>query len=187
MKILLDGVTKYLTGTRQTKYIVCSSRKQQPDYWDRIRQATGQQEKTTAGKEHGYWQLQRNQEVIGQDNLLRGKFAKDQRKLNGVHNRKLKDIQRQIEKVQRDQEKIREAQEKERDLYWDPTRPMKKEEEIGRTTKEEESKSRCISAGVGRHHTDHQKIMVRAQYRSSSTTPRTKTHIKNNRSNTDSH
>ena len=28
LDILLDGVTKYLTGTRQTKYIVGSSRKQ---------------------------------------------------------------------------------------------------------------------------------------------------------------
>ena len=27
MDILLDGVTKYLTGTRQTKYIVGSNRK----------------------------------------------------------------------------------------------------------------------------------------------------------------
>ena len=85
MEVLVDRVTKYLTGTRQTKYTVGSSRKQQLDYWDKIRQATGQQEKTTAGK--------RNQEVIGWDNLLRGKFEKDWGNLNGVHNRKLKDIQ----------------------------------------------------------------------------------------------
>ena len=71
-----------------------SSRKQQTGYWDRIRQATGQQE-TTTNKEHDYWQLQRNQEAIEWDNLLRGKFAKDWRKLNGVHNRKQKDIQQQ--------------------------------------------------------------------------------------------
>ena len=90
---LLDRVTKYLTGTRQTKYILGTSRKQKPDYWDRIRQATGQQTKITASKEHDYWQLQRNQGVIGWDNLLRGKFVKDWRNLNGVHNRKLKDIQ----------------------------------------------------------------------------------------------
>ena len=51
---------------------------------------------------------------------------KDWRKLNGVYNKKLKDIQQQKEKVQQEQKKIREAQEKERDLYWDLTRPMKK-------------------------------------------------------------
>ena len=56
LEILLDGVTKYLTGTRQTKYIVGSSRKQQTDYWDRIRQVTGQE--TTTNKENDYWQLQ---------------------------------------------------------------------------------------------------------------------------------
>ena len=55
LEILLDGVTKYLTGTRQTNYIVGSSRKQQTDYCDGIRQATGQQEKTTEGKDHDYW------------------------------------------------------------------------------------------------------------------------------------
>ena len=32
LAILLDGVTKYLTGTRQTKYIVGSKGKQKPDY-----------------------------------------------------------------------------------------------------------------------------------------------------------
>ena len=58
LEILLDGVTKYLTGTRQTKYIVGSSRKQQTDYWDRIRQVTGRE--TTANEEKDYWQLQRN-------------------------------------------------------------------------------------------------------------------------------
>ena len=121
--ILLDGVTKCLTGIRQTKYIVGSNRKQKPDYWDRICQATG---KTQANEEHEYWELQRNQEAIGWDNLLRGKFAKDWRKLNGVYNRKLKEIQEKTEKAHREQEKIREAQEKERDLYWDPMRPMKK-------------------------------------------------------------
>ena len=90
LEILLDGVTKYLSGTRQTKYIVDSSRKQQTNYWDQIRQATGQV--IITNKEHEYWQLQQNLEAIGWDNLLRGKFAKDWRKLNGVHNRKLKDI-----------------------------------------------------------------------------------------------
>ena len=124
MEILLDGVTKYLTKTRHTKYIVGSSRKSQTSYWNRIRQVTGQA--ITPVEEHDYWQLQRYQEAIGWDNLLRGKFAKDWRKLNGIHNRKLKDIQREKEKVQREQEKLREAQEKERELYWDPMRPAKK-------------------------------------------------------------
>ena len=79
-----------------------------------------------ANGEHDYWQLQQNQEAIGWDNLLRGKFAKDWRKLNGVHNNKLKDIQREKDKINREQKKIREAKEKEQDLYWDPTRPTKK-------------------------------------------------------------
>ena len=52
---------------------------------------------------------QRNQEAIGWDNLLQGKFAKDWIKLNGVHNRKLKAIQQQKKKLQREQEKLREA------------------------------------------------------------------------------
>ena len=124
LEILLDGVTKYLTGTRQTKFIVDSSRKQQTSYWDQIRQATGQV--ITPNEEHDYWQLQRNQEAIGWDNLLRGKFAKDWRRLNGVHNRKLKDIQQEKDKVQRERKKRREAEEQQRNPYWDPTRPMKK-------------------------------------------------------------
>ena len=40
LEILLDGVTKYLTGTEQTKYIVGNKGKQKPDYWDRIRKVT---------------------------------------------------------------------------------------------------------------------------------------------------
>ena len=52
------------------------------------------------------------------------------------------------------------------------------EEEDGRTTEEGETKSRRISVGVSGHHANHQKIMVRAQYRPSSTTSRTKTHSK---------
>ena len=63
LEILLDGVTKHLIGTRQTKYIVGSSRKQQTDYRDQIRQVTGQE--TTANKENNYWQFQQNQEEIG--------------------------------------------------------------------------------------------------------------------------
>ena len=66
----------------------------------------------------------------GWDNLLHGKCAKDWRKLNGVHNRKLKDIQPEKDKVQREQRKLREAQ--------DPTRPMKKR----RTTVEEPEKKK---------------------------------------------
>ena len=82
-------MTKNLTGTRQTKYIVGSKGKQKLDYLDRIREVNGN---TPENKEHEYWQLQRNHEAIGWDNLLRGKFAKDWRKLNGVYNRKLKEI-----------------------------------------------------------------------------------------------
>ena len=126
LEIMLDGVTKYLSGTRQTKYIVGSSRKQQTSYWDRICQATGQV--ITPNKEHDYWQLQRNQEAIGWDNLLQGKFTKGWRKLNGVHNRKLKDIQQEKDKVQREQRKLREAK--------DLTRPRKKQ----RTTVEKPKK-----------------------------------------------
>ena len=68
LEILLDGVTKYLSGTRQTKYIVGSSRRQQTSYWDQIRAASGIV--IPPNKEHDYWQLQRNQEAIGWDNLL---------------------------------------------------------------------------------------------------------------------
>ena len=56
LDILLDGTTKYLTGTRQTKYIVSSSSKQQTDYCNHIRLAKVQQERTMEGKEHDYWQ-----------------------------------------------------------------------------------------------------------------------------------
>ena len=52
--IPLDGVTKYLTGTRQTKYIVNSSSTQQIDYWDRICQVRGDQERTLEGVEDEY-------------------------------------------------------------------------------------------------------------------------------------
>ena len=124
LEILLDGVTKYLSGTRQTKYIVGSSRKQQTSYWDRIREASGIV--IPPNEEHAYWQLQRNQEAIGWDNLLRGKFVKDWRKLNGVYNRKLKDIQREKDKVQRERKQRREVEEQQRNPYWDPTRPTKK-------------------------------------------------------------
>ena len=52
LEIMLDGATNYLTGTRQTKNIVGSSRKQQTDYWDRICQVTGQE--TTTTEEYDY-------------------------------------------------------------------------------------------------------------------------------------
>ena len=83
-------------------------------------------------KEHEYWQLQRNQEVIGWDNLLRGKFAKDWRKLIREYNRKRNKIEEQIAKAHRAQEKIQEAQERERDGYWEPMRAKQ------RNTQEEE-------------------------------------------------
>ena len=130
--ILLDGVTKYLTGTRQKKYIVNSSSTQQTDYWDRICQVQGDQERTTEGQEDEYWQLQRNQEAIGWDNLLQGKFVKDWRKLNGVHLRKQKAIRKQ-------KEKLREEREKERDLYWDPMRTTKKKEKVPQKKKKQKS------------------------------------------------
>ena len=118
LDILLDGATKYLKGTRQMKYIVSSnSSKQQTNYYNRIRKAIGQQERATEGKEHDYLQLKRNQEVIGLDNLLRGKFAKDWRKLSCVHNRKLKAIQRQKEKLQREQEKKLERHKRRSGMY----------------------------------------------------------------------
>ena len=77
--ILLDGITKYLNGTRQTKYIVSSKRKPKKDYCDCIHQVIGESERTTKFKDNTdeYWQLQWNQEVIGWDNLLQGKFVKD--------------------------------------------------------------------------------------------------------------
>ena len=52
LEILLDGVTKYLTEIRQTKYIVGSKGEQKPDYWDRIHKVTGN---TPATEEHEYW------------------------------------------------------------------------------------------------------------------------------------
>ena len=72
LEILLDGVTKYLSGTEQTKYVVGSKRKKKPDYWDKIRKAKGNRPEN---EEHEYWQLQRNQDTIGWDQLLQGKFA----------------------------------------------------------------------------------------------------------------
>ena len=47
-------------------------------------------------------------------------------KLNGVYNKKLKDIQREKDKVQREQRQRREAEEQQRNSYWDPTRQTKK-------------------------------------------------------------
>ena len=51
LKILLNGMTKYLTGTRQTKYIVGSNGKKKPDYWDKICQVNGN---TPENEEHEY-------------------------------------------------------------------------------------------------------------------------------------
>ena len=43
----------------------------------------------------------------------------------------------------------------------------KEEIEDGSTTEEEQTKSRRISAGVRRYHTNYQRIMVRARYKPS--------------------
>ena len=56
-EILLDGVTKYLTGKSQTKYIVGSNWKKQLDYWDKLREVNGDIPET---KENEYSQLQPN-------------------------------------------------------------------------------------------------------------------------------
>jgi len=77
-----------------------------------------------------YWQLQRNQEAIGWDNLLRGKFAKDWRKLKGEYNRKQREIEERTAKAHTAQEEIREAQERERDGYWEPMRAKQRETQI---------------------------------------------------------
>ena len=66
LDILLDSVTKYLTGTTQTQYIVGINRKKKPDYWDKICEVRGD---TPDKKEHDYWQLQRKQDAIGWDNF----------------------------------------------------------------------------------------------------------------------
>ena len=119
MEILSDGVTKYLTGTRKTKYILCSKGKKKPNYLNLICEVMGT---TPANKAHVYWQLQRNQEAIGWDNLLHGKFAKDWRKLNGEYNRRQNKIEEKTIKSHRAQEKIQEDQERKRGGYWDPLR-----------------------------------------------------------------
>ena len=51
LEILLDGVTKYLSGTKQTKYVVSSKGKKKPEYWDRIRTVNGDKPEK---KEHEY-------------------------------------------------------------------------------------------------------------------------------------
>ena len=45
--ILIDGIRKYLNGTRQTKYIVSSKYKPKKDYWDQIREVSGESAETT--------------------------------------------------------------------------------------------------------------------------------------------
>ena len=124
LEILLDGVTKYLSGIRQTKYVVGGNRQQKASYWDCIHKVNGQE--IPSEEEDEYWQLQRNQEAIGWDNLLRGKFAKDWSKINRVHNKKLNNIQRDHDRIQQAEQKRREAEEQQQNLYWDPTRPTKK-------------------------------------------------------------
>ena len=49
--ILLDGIKKYLNGTRQTKYIVSSKSKPKKDYWDRICEVRGESERLTEVRE----------------------------------------------------------------------------------------------------------------------------------------
>ena len=61
-------------------------------------------------------------EAIGWDNLLRGKFAKDWRKLNREYNRKQNENEQKTLQSHRAQEEVRETVERERDGYWDPTR-----------------------------------------------------------------
>ena len=51
LEMLLDGVTKYLTETEHTKYVVCSNRNKKPDYWDKIRKVNS---KTPENEEHEY-------------------------------------------------------------------------------------------------------------------------------------
>ena len=60
------------------------------DYWNRISQVDGEQERTTDVEDNmdDYWQLQRNQEAIRWDNLMQDKFVKDWRKVNGVYKKK---------------------------------------------------------------------------------------------------
>ena len=76
LDLLLNRVPKYLTGARQTKYIMSSSRKQQTEYCNPICQALGQQERTTEDKEYAYWQLPNKSESNWMENLLLDKFVK---------------------------------------------------------------------------------------------------------------
>ena len=48
-------------------------------YWDQISQARRETKRTIKVEDNtnDYWQLQHNQEMIGWDNLLQGKFARD--------------------------------------------------------------------------------------------------------------
>ena len=57
--VLLYRITKYLIGTRQTKYIVSSKSKPKNDSWERIRQMRGEPERTPAVEDDTdeYWQL----------------------------------------------------------------------------------------------------------------------------------
>ena len=51
-----------------------------------------------------FWQLQKNQQAIGWDNLLRGKISKEWRKLQHIHKQKKKDIHKQKEKQRKQQD-----------------------------------------------------------------------------------
>ena len=79
-----------------------SKSKPKKDYWDRILQVNGEPERTTEVEDDtdDCWQLQQNQEAIGWDNLLQGRFAKDWRKLNGAYKKK-RAICKQKEKHQK--------------------------------------------------------------------------------------
>ena len=109
LEILLDGVTKYLTETRQTKYIVGSKGKKKPDYLDMIGEVNGT---TPVNEEHEYWTLKQIQEAIGRNNLLHSMFVNDWRELNGEYNKKCNKIKEKTVQSHRAKEKIQEAQKK---------------------------------------------------------------------------
>ena len=82
-----------------------------------------------------------------------------------MHNRKLKDSQQQRETPEGTRETKRGSREGV-GLILGPDETNEEEEEEeeedNRTTEEGETKSRRISTGVRRHHTNRQRIMVRA-------------------------
>ena len=70
--ILRDGVAKYIGGKEQTIYNIDGT------------------------NINNYWQLRKNQQEIGWDNLFQGKLSKDWRKLQHNYKQKMKDIQKNI-------------------------------------------------------------------------------------------